>query len=357
VHVIDTAYLELYVENLVEARHLFVDVFGFSPIAFGGAETGLDGYRSLALKQGELLLLVSEGDSSAHPIACYAALHGGFVRDVAFRVADLDEALAHTRALGGLVLSDLPERGGPGKGWRQATLAGPGDVVHTLVEHDDRELPPGYAPLSDEESSAGPSFTGLDHVALCLMPGTLDPSVDFYRRVFGFEQSHAEYVDTETGAMNSKVVRSANGRVCFPMQEPVVGRPAQIDDFLRRHRGPGVQHVALHTDDIVGSLRRMSELGMEFLQTPDTYYDSLRDRVGDIEESRADLEELSILADRDQWGYLLQIFTRTLHSRRTLFFEVIQRRNARGFGSANIRALFEAKEREREREQARQRFA
>ena len=141
------------------------------------------------------------------------------------------------------------------------------------------------------------------------------------------------------------------------MQEPVVGRPAQIDDFLRRHRGPGVQHVALHTDDIVGSLRRMSELGMEFLVTPDTYYESLQERVGDIEESRADLQELSILADRDQWGYLLQIFTKTLHSRRTLFFEVIQRRNARGFGSANIRALFEAKEREREREQARQRFA
>jgi 4-hydroxyphenylpyruvate dioxygenase/4-hydroxymandelate synthase len=240
-----------------------------------------------------------------------------------------------------------------GNGTATATVAAispVGDVIHTLIEAPgalaagDLE---GYLLMGLQPRSQPDFVSSLDHIALCLEQGTLDAIVDFYIQAFGFEEIHREIVQTYRSGMNSKVVQGANGRIKLPLQEPLAGtrEGGQVQKFLDRNEGPGVQHLAFHTDDILFTLKALREGGVSFLPTPAKYYESLQERVGRVEEELAALQANGVLVDRDAFGYLLQIFSRSMHSRGTLFFEVIQRREARGFGGANVRALFESVDR------------
>ena len=235
-----------------------------------------------------------------------------------------------------------------------ATIATYGETLHTFVERNGYEGPflPGFQPVADDEGDAG-LFAGVDHVVGNVELGRLDEWVGYYERVFGMtEMIHFTDRDigTEYSALMSKVMADGKGRVKFPINEPAEGkRRSQIEEFLEYYGGPGAQHVALATTDIVATVRELRERGVRFLDTPESYYDELPGRIGEIDEDLADLAELGILADRDDEGYLLQIFTATVGDRPTVFLEVIERHGARGFGEGNFKALFEAIEREQER--------
>jgi 4-hydroxyphenylpyruvate dioxygenase len=231
----------------------------------------------------------------------------------------------------------------------RATIEAFGDVVHTFVQRDGYTGPflPGYRAVG---SLFPPSLTlleELDHVAISVPQGMLDQLADFYKRVLHFQEVHEETVITEYSGMNSKVLQNSSGTIKFPISEPIPGkRRSQTEEFLMFHGGSGVQHLALSSQDIIRTLRLLRTNGIEFLSAPDSYYDLLEARVGTISEDISALREQHILVDRDEWGYLLQIFSKPLQSRPTFFFEVIQRREALGFGSGNIKALFQAIERE-----------
>jgi len=230
-------------------------------------------------------------------------------------------------------------------------------VCHTLIEQDTRAdvarpFPDGrpWVPLTARPRSGRPAFLReVDHIAVLVESGTLRDVARFYEDGFDLKQYSSEYVEVGAQAMDSIVVRSGSGKVTFTIIEPDATRkPGQIDGFLERNRGAGVQHLAFLVDDIIDAVRTYRQLGIEFLATPDAYYAALTERVGQLREQVRDLRDTGVLADRDEWGYLLQLFTRSPHPRNTLFHELIQRRGAHGFGSANIRALYESVERERD---------
>ncbi|WP_437785429.1 4-hydroxyphenylpyruvate dioxygenase [Sorangium sp. So ce1097] len=341
------AFVELYVRDAAEAAVPYVDTFGFETIAEAGPETGLDGHRSVLLGQGRLRLVLTASLTGAGPAAEYVRRHGDGVRDIAFLVEDA-EAAFHRAVAGGArpVHAPIPCRNGSGRA-AHATVGGVGDVVHSLVDRDGGAGVPCWFDARSLPAAPAGSFTDVDHIAFCLEPESLESIVDFYERAFGFSTSHTEYVETGVSGMSSKVVQNENGQIKFPLQEPLPGKAVgQIAEYLRLHDGPGVQHIALQTEDIIDALLRMRQRGARFMETPGSYYEALPGRVGPIDEDIRTLRDLDVLVDRDRWGYLLQIFTRSHHERRTLFFEVIERKHARGFGSENIRALFEAAERE-----------
>jgi 4-hydroxymandelate synthase len=232
----------------------------------------------------------------------------------------------------------------------RATVASPvGDMVHSFIQREapEEDFWPGRFQPVVSPAPEGKVLVTMDHVALCLMPGTLQDTVLAYARTLGLHESHEENVETQYGGMNSKVVQDASGRVCFPMMEPMLGKlPGQIDRFLSGHRGPGVQHLAFLCDDILESVRELRERQMPFLNSPAGYYEALPARVGSLAEDLEVLRAGNVLVDREGDGYLLQVFTRSVHPRRTLFFEVIQRKRARGFGAANVRALYQSVEQE-----------
>ncbi len=235
-----------------------------------------------------------------------------------------------------------------------ATIATYGETVHTFVERDGYEgaFLPGFEPVSDDRRDEG-MFAGIDHVVGNVELGRMEEWVSYYERVFGFTEMIRftdEDISTEYSALMSKVMADGSGRIKFPINEPAEGeRKSQIEEYLEFYGGPGVQHIALSTTDIVATVRALQDRGVRFLVTPGSYYEDLPERIGEIDEDLDDLSELGILADRDDEGYLLQIFTKPLGDRPTLFLEVIERHGARGFGEGNFKALFEAIEREQER--------
>ncbi|MGB8509493.1 MAG: 4-hydroxyphenylpyruvate dioxygenase, partial [Pyrinomonadaceae bacterium] len=226
-----------------------------------------------------------------------------------------------------------------------------GDTVHSLIQREgESDFLPHYKPLTTGLAPSSLGLSAIDHVAVSVEAGSLDYWINFYNNVLGFRQSHQEDVTTEYTAMNSKVVQNDNGLICLPIMEPLPNkRRSQIEEYIHYYGGPGVQHIAFLCDDIVTQTRMLRERGIEFLHTPGAYYDALAARVGDFDEDISALRELGILLDRDGSGYLLQIFSRPLHSRPTMFIELIQRKGALGFGGGNIKALFEAIEREQAR--------
>ncbi len=308
----------------------------------------------MLLAQGTARLLLTWALRPGHPAADYVERHCDGVHDIALRTPNA--ALAFKRAVEGGAVPLLEPTVFDGEDGRviQATVSSPlGDVVHSLIERETEPgcFIPGRFRALDPAPSAGPEmFSLIDHLAFCLAPGTLDGAMRMYERAFGFHKAHEENISTEYSGMNSKVAQNGSGKLCFAMQEPALGkRRGQLEEFLASHGGPGVQHIALQTGDIVGTLRTLRSRDVHFLQTPGAYYDMLLERAGPIEESLEDLRANSVLVDRDAWGYLLQIFAKSVHVRNTLFLEVIQRRRSRGFGGNNIKALYEAIERERTR--------
>jgi 4-hydroxyphenylpyruvate dioxygenase len=346
----DIDHVEFYVGNAVQAMHFYRTTFGLVPVAYCGLETGALDRTSFVMESGQIRIILTAALGAEGPIAEHVRRHGDGVHDIAFAVDDVPRAYAEALRRGARPVMGPTVVSDDGPCLHKATIAAFGDTVHSFVRrsHDIAHLP-GYRvlPASPVRSKA---VAALDHIAIGLEAGSLQRWTDFYVQVLGFEQFHQEDVATEFSAMNSRVVRNASGRIKLPLMEPAPGRRrSQIEEYLGFYGGAGAQHVALLSGDITSAARALRDAGIEFLQIPPSYYDVLEQRVGRIDEDLADLRELNILVDRDETGYLMQAFTKPVLGRPTVFMEIIQRKGAQGFGGANVRALFEAVEREQSR--------
>jgi 4-hydroxymandelate synthase len=348
-------HIELYVGDANATAFLLCTAFGFQVVGTSGPETGLIGQRSLLLRQDGVNVILTSALSGAHPAAQYVSRHGDGVAVVAFAADDAERAYARAVERGATPVSPPLTYADGQAEVTTATVSGFGDVVHRVVTR--RGTPGRFLPGVMQMTGGAPEpgvLSTVDHVAACLPAGELAGTVQRYREAFGFTEIFDEYIDVGGQGMLSKVVQSESGGVTFTLIEPdVTRRPGQIDDFLNWHGGAGVQHVAFGTGDIIEAVRTLARQGVAFASTPGGYYDALAARAGELERSLPDLRELGVLVDQDRWGRMYQIFTRSMHVRRTLFFELIERHGALTFGSSNIRALYEAKERELQQAQAR----
>jgi len=350
-------HVEFYVGNAVQAAYYFVQGWGFKPIAYAGLETGVRDRVSYVLEQRNIRFVLTSPLGPEGPIAEHIRLHGDGVKDIALQVQDTEHAYREATARGArgvqepIVLKD--DYGVV----RRSAIATYGDTIHSLIERTDYAGPfmPGFVPLNgDEFGPVRPAgLAAIDHIVGNVELGKMDEWVHFYERTMGFtEMIHFsdEAISTEYSALMSKVMQNGSGRIKFPINEPAQGKKkSQIEEYLDYYRGPGVQHIALITADIIGTVENLKSRGIAFLSTPASYYESIWDRVGTIQEDVQKVAELNLLADRDDEGYLLQIFSKPIVERPTVFIEVIERRGARGFGEGNFKALFEAIEREQAR--------
>ncbi len=344
-------HVELWVGNAKQAAYYYEHAFGFTPVAYAGPETGVRDRASYVLAQGEIRFVLSTALREDHEIAHHAVRHGDGVKDIALAVPDATDAYrqAVQRGARGVVEPHVVED--EFGRVELSAIATYGETIHSFVNRADYAGPylPGYRAV-EAGPREGVGLAAIDHCVGNVELGRMDQWVEFYERSFGMtEMIHFsdEDISTEYSALMSKVMSDGQGKVKFPINEPAEGkRKSQIEEYLEFYSGPGVQHIAMATSDIVGTVEALQQRGVRFLTTPSAYYEDVSDRVGEIDEDYADLRRLGILADRDDDGYLLQIFTKTAQDRPTLFFEVIERHGARGFGDGNFKALFEAIERE-----------
>ncbi len=349
-----TDYVEFYVGNAKQAAYFYQKAFGFNVVAYAGPETGVRDRASYVLQQNKIRFVLSTGLTPDHPISEHVKQHGDGVKDVALWVEDARKAYDLAVARGGKGLMAPTEQRDEHGSVVLASVATYGDTVHTFVERKAYlgAFLPGFAPAQ----GLGQPTSGLeyiDHVVGNVGWNEMNTWVDFYRQIFGFHQ-FANFDDkdisTEYSALRSVVVANDNGRIKFPLNEPAEGKKkSQIEEYIQSYGSPGVQHLALITNDIVSTVRQLRANGVEFLSTPASYYEDLLDRVGAIQEDIAVLKENGILVDVDDKGYMLQIFTKPLEDRPTVFFEIIQRRGSESFGKGNFKALFESIEREQDR--------
>jgi 4-hydroxyphenylpyruvate dioxygenase len=345
------AYIELYVGNVHQAVHYYRTAYGFKPIGFMGMETGIRDRTSYILSQNNIKLVITSPISKDSAIARHLHQHADSVKDIALKVKNCEETYHHLLKKGAEAVSP-PKRHSFEKGELiLATVKTFGENVHTLVEEAGHffELLPNYERVNYPQL-INPELFEIDHLAICLEEKTLNQWVDFYKKVFGFCQSHQEDVSTEYSAMNSKVVQDGSEKIKFALIEPANGkRKSQIDEFLNYYGGAGVQHIAFSSANIINSIHILRKSGIDFLVPPITYYDRLTERVGTVNIPVSELRKHNVLVDRDKWGYLMQTFTKPAQTIPTMFYEIIQRRNAKGFGAGNIKALFEAVEFEQQR--------
>ncbi|MBX3132633.1 MAG: 4-hydroxyphenylpyruvate dioxygenase [Gemmatimonadaceae bacterium] len=350
-----TDYIEFWVGNAKQSQLFYRAAFGFKLIAYRGPETGVRDRASYLLEQGKIRLILTTPMGPEGEIAAHIATHGDGVRDMAFWVDDCRDA--HKKAIerGAVSVQEptvLKDEHG------EIVIAGIrtyGDTIHSIVERKNYKglFMPGFVAA---DSPFQPEPVGLKYVDHCVGNvelGKMNHWVEFYSTVLGFFNLLSfddKTISTEYSALMSKVMSNGNGRIKFPINEPAQGKKkSQIEEYLDFYRGPGVQHIAVATDDIITTVRALRSRGVEFLSIPRTYYETVLDRVGKIDEDIAPLAELGILVDRDDEGYLLQIFTKPVQDRPTLFFEIIQRKGAKSFGAGNFKALFESIEREQAR--------
>jgi len=344
-------HVELWVGNAAQASYYFRHAFGFREMAFSGLETGLRDRTSRVLQQGDIRLVLTGTLHSGTDIARHHALHGDGVKVIALSVPDVDRAYHEATKRGAPGVSEPRTIEDDHGSVRLADVATYGETIHRFVDRSDYgdAFLPGFELIAVDSSSTD-HVHDIDHIVGNVELGAMNHWVSYYENVFGMtEMIHFtdEAISTEYSALMSKVVTGGNGRVKFPINEPAEGkRKSQIDEYLEFYEGPGAQHIALTTHDIVRTVAELRQRGIRFLQTPESYYEEVPGRVGDISESLEDLQRLGILVDRDDEGYLLQIFTAPLGDRPTIFFELIERHGARGFGEGNFKALFEAIERE-----------
>ncbi|WP_028786248.1 4-hydroxyphenylpyruvate dioxygenase [Terrimonas ferruginea] len=350
-----TDYVEFYVGNAKQAAHYYMSAFGFQALAYAGPETGQRDRASYAVRQHKLTFVLTTPLYPDNAIADHIYKHGDGVKALSLRVPDARKAWEETTKRGAKSFMEpvvLTDKDG------EVVMSGIhtyGETVHLFIERKNYNgaFMPGYKSWSNPHFQ--PADTGLLYVDHCV--GNVDwnqmnPWVKFYEEVMGFRNILSfddEDISTEYSALMSKVMSSGNGFVKFPINEPAEGKKkSQVEEYLEFYRGEGVQHVALATNDIVRTVKDLMSRGVEFLKVPNTYYDDLLDRVGHIDEDLEPLKELGILVDRDNEGYLLQLFSKPVEDRPTLFFEIIQRKGAKSFGKGNFKALFEAIEREQE---------
>ncbi|HEX7844719.1 MAG TPA: 4-hydroxyphenylpyruvate dioxygenase [Chitinophagaceae bacterium] len=350
-----TDYVEFYVGNAKQAAHYYMSAFGFQALAYAGPETGMKDRASYAIRQHKLTFVLTTPLRTGNPIADHIYKHGDGVKALSLRVQDATKAWEETTKRGAKSYMEpqhLKDENG------EVVMSGIhtyGETVHLFIERKNYNgvFMPGYRSWSNPYYQ--PADTGLLYVDHCV--GNVDwnqmnPWVKFYEDVMGFKNILTfddEDISTEYSALMSKVMSSGNGFVKFPINEPAEGKKkSQVEEYLEFYNGEGVQHVALATGDIVKTVKELQSRGVEFLKVPTTYYDDLLSRVGKIDEDLEPLKELGILVDRDNEGYLLQLFSKPVEDRPTLFFEIIQRKGAKSFGKGNFKALFEAIEREQE---------
>jgi 4-hydroxyphenylpyruvate dioxygenase len=354
-----TDYVEFYVGNAKQAAMYYAHLFGFQITAYRGPETGHRKAVSYLLTQGKVRFVLTSALGPGTFVADHVHRHGDGVRDIALWVDDAAEAFAQTTQRGGTPVHEPTVHTDDNGRVVTAAIGTYGETIHTFVERSDYDglFLPGFEPWENAFWTP-PEPVGLQYVDHCVgnvALGDMNRYVDYYASVMGFKNIIAfddQDISTEYSALMSKVMSNGNERIKFPINEPADGKKkSQIEEYLEFYDGPGVQHIALATDNIIHTVRALQRRGVEFLHVPDTYYDRdvLMDRVGNIQESVADLEELGILVDRDPDGYLLQIFTKPVQDRPTVFYEIIQRQGARSFGAGNFKALFEAIEREQEK--------
>ncbi|MCW2841593.1 MAG: hppD [Aeromicrobium sp.] len=349
------------VGNATQSAHFYMSAFGMDLVAYAGPETGNRDHHAFVLESGAVRFVLKGGVAPDSPVLDHHRAHGDGITDIALEVPDVDVCIDHARAEGATILEephDLTDEHGT---VRIAAIAAYGQTRHTLVDRSAYSGPylPGYvartSALKRPADAPKRIFQALDHVVGNVEIGHMDEWVDFYNRIMGFTNM-AEFVGddiaTEYSALMSKVVASGNHRVKFPLNEPAVGKKkSQIDEYLEFYGGPGAQHLALATKDILDTVDRLRDAGIEFLATPDSYYTdpALRERIGEVRVPIDELQRRGILVDRDEDGYLLQIFTKPIGDRPTVFFELIERHGSLGFGKGNFQALFEAIEREQAR--------
>lgn len=350
--IIGTDYVELYVGNALQSAHYFQHAFGFQPLAMAGLETGLTDRESYVVVQDKIRLVFTSPLHGGTAIGAHIDRHGDGVKAIALWVDDATKAYAETVSRGANAFFEpVLETDEQGKTVRSA-ICTYGDTVHVFVERQDYKgiFLPGFKPWQPAHAPEPVGLRYIDHMVGNVGWNEMNRWVQFYEEVMGFKMmvSFDDHdISTEYSALMSKVMSNGNGRIKFPINEPAEGKKkSQVEEYLDFYGGPGVQHIAVATDDIVATVRALRDRGVEFLRVPTAYYDELLHRVGHIDEDMASLRELGILVDRDDEGYLLQIFTKPVMPRPTLFFEIIQRKGAQSFGKGNFKALFEAIERE-----------
>jgi 4-hydroxyphenylpyruvate dioxygenase len=343
-------HVELWVGNAAQAAYFYTRAFGFKETAYAGLETGRRDSASHVLEQGRVRFVLTGSLRPDHEIGRHVARHGDGVKVIALSVPDVEYAYRTALERGAEGVEAPNEVSDDDGVIKRASIKTYGETLHTFIERHDYKgaFLPGYARRDEPSEDAG--LLTIDHIVGNVELGKMEQWVSYYEDVFGMtEMIHFsdEEISTEYSALMSKVVTSGNGRIKFPINEPAEGkRKSQIDEYLEFYGGPGAQHIALATRDIVHTVEELSKRGIQFLKTPESYYEEVPTRVGEIQEDIADLARLGILVDRDDEGYLLQIFTKPIGDRPTMFFEIIERHGARGFGEGNFKALFEAIERE-----------
>ncbi|WP_276134513.1 4-hydroxyphenylpyruvate dioxygenase [Polluticoccus soli] len=350
-----TDHIEMYVGNAKQAAHFYKTAFGFQSLAYAGPETGVRDTASYVLQQGKIRLVLTTPLRSNHPISEHIFKHGDGVKILALWVDDAYKAFEETTKRGAKVYMEPVTKSDEHGEVRMSGIYTYGETVHLFVERKNYTGPflPGFKTW---DSSYQPEDVGLLYVDHCVGNvgwNRMNETVKWYEDIMGFSNILTfddKQINTEYSALMSKVMSNGNGYVKFPINEPAEGKKkSQIEEYLEFYEGEGVQHIAVATNDIIGTVRKLKARGVEFLNTPDTYYEDLFARVGKIDEDIAPLHELKILVDRDEEGYLLQIFTKPVEDRPTLFFEIIQRKGAKSFGAGNFKALFESIEREQEK--------
>ncbi len=351
-----TDHVEFYVGDALQAAHFYQSAFGFQRVAYKGLETGSREYTSILVQQEKIRFVLTSAQNPDSFVAEHVKKHGDGVRDIALWVDDAVYSFEETVRRGATVVHEPEVLEDEFGRVVRASIATFGDTIHTFVQRDEYSgvFMPGFVP--DSNPNWAPKEVGLRYVDHCVgnvYMGEMNKFVDFYSEVMGFRNLLSfddKDISTEYTALMSKVMANGNDRIKFPINEPASGlRKSQIEEYLDYYRGQGVQHIALATRNIIETVTELISRGVSFLTIPDTYYDVLEDRVGEIDEEIAALKELGILVDRDDEGYLLQIFTKPVQTRPTVFYEIIQRKGAKSFGKGNFKALFESIEREQAR--------
>jgi 4-hydroxyphenylpyruvate dioxygenase len=347
-----TDYLEFYVGNAKQAAYFYQSAFGFQPLAYAGLETGVKDRSSFVLRQGKITLVLTAALSRDSEVAEHHRAHGDGVKVYALWVDDAEKSYNETVKRGAKsYFKPVIEKDKFGE-VKRAGIYAYGDTVHIFIERKNYNglFLPGYVEWKPNYTTSEIGLKYVDHCVANVGWDEMNVWAGFYSKIMGFSQIVSfddKDISTDFTALMSKVMSNGNGRIKFPINEPAEGKKrSQVEEYLDFYNGPGIQHIAVATDNILETVKELSKRGVEFLYVPGNYYDTVIDRVGKIDEDVADLKKLGILVDRDDEGYLLQIFTKPVEDRPTLFFEIIQRKGAKSFGKGNFKALFESIEAE-----------
>ena len=344
--------VEFYVGNAYQSAYYYQRALGFKPVAWSSLKTGNRKYASYVMQQGNAKIVLTSSYEPSSEISSHQLVHGDGAKSIGLRVKDAQ--IAHDKAIergAKSVIKPITMKDDYGE-IRLSAIETYGDTIHKFIERDgyDGHYLPGYQPFQPILETEERGVVRIDHIVGNVNWNQMDPTVQFYHEVFGFGtflEFSPDDINTQYSALSSKVVRNYNDRVKMPINEPAFGlKTSQIEEYINYYHAAGVQHIALSTNNIIETVKNMKSNGVEFIEVPQTYYDDLKQRVGDIKEDFNELAKHGILVDRDERGYLLQLFTKPIQDRPTFFFEVIQRRGAQGFGKGNFKALFEAIERE-----------